>query len=90
MNPILFYFHKKQNPILWSKTSEAFLAILTRYAQKTDTVLEVGSGTGHVSYMLAKQGYHVSLNEIRKETLDESQHRFEQHGAPQVSSSRCL
>ncbi len=31
--------------------------------------------------MLAKQGYHVTLNEIRKETLDESQHRFEQHGA---------
>lgn len=67
---IQFYIHKKNNPILWTKTSEWFLHTLLKYICKTDNVIEIGCGTAHISYMLAKMGYSITINEIRPEAME--------------------
>lgn len=74
-----FTYHKKINPILWTKTSEAFFETITLLARPGDTILEIGSGTAHISYMLAKKGFSITLNEIRKDILDYSIRQFTQH-----------
>lgn len=68
----MYLLNKYLNPILWSKTSEAFWRVLSAYVQPQDTILEVGSGTGHVSYMLARRGNSVTLNDIRSDVVIES------------------
>lgn len=79
MRFLSFLFHRIFNPILWTNTSESLYRVLTQHIKKTDLILEIGSGTGHVSYTLAKQGYNVALNEIRKECLEETKRVFNQH-----------
>lgn len=74
--------HKKQNPILWTKTSEAFLEILHTYCDKAEKIIEIGCGTAHVSYILTKEGYTVFLNEIRKKNLEEAKRIFESNSIP--------
>lgn len=80
LSTIQLYIHKKNNPILWTKTSEQFLKILLKYVKKTDNIIELGCGTAHVSFMLAKMGYHITLNEIRQESLTRARQAFEAQG----------
>lgn len=76
----MFYLHKLLNPILWTRTSEAFYQTITQLTDKQTEILEVGSGTGHISYLLARRGNPITLNDIRAECLVESLHHFQTHG----------
>jgi hypothetical protein len=77
---ITFYLHKLLNPILWTRTSEALYQVLIKLTSKSTKILEVGSGTGHISYLLAKRGNNIALNDIRNECVEESMQYFKSHG----------
>ena len=76
---ILYRIHARINPILWTKTSEQLYSILRRYLKKSYRIIEIGSGTGHISYMFAKNGLNITLNDIRKECLEQSRAQFNHH-----------
>ncbi len=78
----MFYLHKLTNPILWTRTSEALYQTICHHIDKQARLLEVGSGTGHISYMLAKRGNHMTLNDIRNECLVVSRQVFTKHQLP--------
>jgi hypothetical protein len=79
-NLVMFYYNKWRNPILWTRASEALYRVLTTLTDKRTAILEVGSGTGHISYLLARRGNPMSLNDIRTECLTESARHFKAHG----------
>ena len=76
---IRFIIHKKSNPILWTQTSEEFLHVLIQYLKKSDKVIELGCGSAHISFILAKLGYNIALNEIRENSLIQAKDVFEKH-----------
>ena len=49
---------RKTEPTL-NNVSLRFMPILIRFAKKTDRILEFGSSTGHMSFILAKDGYNI-------------------------------
>jgi hypothetical protein len=66
---------KKIEPTL-NIVSLRFMPILIRFAKKTDRILEFGSSTGHMSFILAKDGYNISLLDIRKDPICEAIETF--------------
>lgn len=78
----MFFINKLLNPILWRPASEQLYQTILRFVEKNDTILEIGSGTGHISFMLAKKGFPVTMNEIRNDSLIQSLERFKEHHVP--------
>jgi len=78
-NHFQFQIHRLSNPILWTQTSESIFKVINQYGRKSMSLLEIGSGTGHLSYMLAKRGFSVSLNDIRPEVLNASKNIFKEN-----------
>lgn len=76
----MFHWNKIHNPILWTRTSESLYRIILSFLSPVDNMIEVGSGTGHISYFLAKKGHSVYLNDIRQECLDQSKQIYAEHG----------
>lgn len=76
---IRFIIHKNSNPILWTQTSEEFLNILIQYLNKSEKVIELGCGSAHISFILAKLGYNITLNEIREKSLIQAKEVFEKY-----------
>ncbi len=72
----MFYYNRLINPILWTRTSEAIYQLILSKVGNNEEILEVGSGTGHISYLLAKRGHAITLNDIRKECVEESKKIF--------------
>jgi SAM-dependent methyltransferase len=60
----------------WDNVSEAFYRIIRKFIKKTDKIIELGSSTGHISYRLAKEGYNVTLLDIRKEAIKTAKQNF--------------
>lgn len=60
----------------WTPTSEAFYRIIKKFIKKEDKILEFGSSTGHISYRLAKEGYNVTLLDIRGEPIKIAKNNF--------------
>jgi len=56
--------------------SEEIYKIIKEYIKKDDNILEFGSSTGHISYQLAKEGYNVTLLDIRPEVIKIAQKYF--------------
>lgn len=63
----------------WTPTSEAFYRVIKRFIKKEDKILEFGSSTGHISYRLAKEGYNVTLLDIRREPIEIARNNFEKN-----------
>lgn len=63
----------------WTPTSEAFFRIIKKFIKKEDKILEFGSSTGHISYRLAKEGYDITLLDIRKEPIETAQNNFKKN-----------
>lgn len=63
----------------WTPTSESFYRTIKKFVRKEDRILEFGSSTGHISYRLAKEGYHVTLLDIRKEALEIAKNNFKKN-----------
>lgn len=74
-----YWWHRQTNPILWRPASESLYNTVVQFASPGDSILEVGSGTGHISYFLAKAGYTVTLSEIRSQSLIDSMQVFRRH-----------
>jgi hypothetical protein len=66
---------KKTEPIL-NNISVHFMPIIINMANKSDRILEFGSSTGHMCFILAKNGYNVSLLDIRKDVIIEAIETF--------------
>lgn len=64
----------------WTPISEAFYKIIKRFAKKHEKILEFGSSTGHISYQLAKEGYNITLLDIRKEPIKVAKKIFQKKG----------
>lgn len=73
----MFHYNRIINPILWTRTSEAIYKLILSIIGIKEEILEVGSGTGHISYLLAKRGHAITLNDIRNECVEESKKIFE-------------
>lgn len=75
-----FLMHtRKYKDGLWdpyTPTSEAFYHVLKEFINKQDKILECGSSTGHISYRLAKEGYDITLLDIRPEAIDMAKKYF--------------
>jgi len=80
LKKIIYWLHSLSNPILWRLASEEHYRTILKFAKRDDQILEIGSGTGHISYMLSKKGFMVTMNEIRSECLIESLKKFREHG----------
>lgn len=63
----------------WTPTSEAFYRIMKKFIKKEDKILEFGSSTGHISYRLAKEGYDITLLDIRKEPIETAKNNFKKN-----------
>lgn len=63
-------------PKVWTKTSESFYKTLKSFFPKNETVLEAGSSTGHISCQLAREGYDVTLLDIRPEAVIKARKLF--------------
>ena len=71
---------KKYNGVYeWTPTSEAFYRIIKKFIKKEDKILEIGSSTGHISYRLAKEGYNITLLDIRKEPIEIAKNNFKKN-----------
>jgi len=68
-------FRKYKNGY-WAPTSGAFYKILKRFINKKYKILECGSSTGHISYRLAKEGYDVTLLDIRQKSIGIAKKNF--------------
>ena len=51
---------------------------------KTDTILEIGTGSGYMTWLLAQLGYKVHSVEIRPEFTERASGRLAAHGATNV------
>lgn len=71
---------RRYGPYAWSRTSQAFYDTLIQVVGREDRVLEFGSSTGHISFRLAREGYRVSLLDIRAEPINEARQLFAQAG----------
>lgn len=60
----------------WTPTSEAFYSIIKKFAEKEYRMIEFGSSTGHISYRLAKEGFAVTLLDIRPEPIEIAKRNF--------------
>jgi SAM-dependent methyltransferase len=63
----------------WTPTSEAFYRVIKDFIRKEDKILEFGSSTGHISYRLAKEGYNVTLLDIRREPIETAKNIFKKN-----------
>ena len=63
----------------WDLISEEFYKILKSFINKKDKILEFGSNTGHISYRLAKEGYNLTLLDIRIESIEEAKRIFSEN-----------
>lgn len=72
------WINKRQsNPTYkYTKNSYAIKQLLNQFIIRGDKILEAGSSTGHISYMLAKEGYDVSLLDIRSDVIDIAKQNF--------------
>lgn len=52
-----------------NKLQKKILTILIQYIKPSDTILEFGSGSGHLSCALLEKGYSVSLLDLREEAI---------------------
>lgn len=59
-----------------NNVSSKFMPIITSFASRSDRVLEFGSSTGHMCFAMAKNGYDVSLLDIREEPIREATEIF--------------
>lgn len=71
-------FRKYNGVYEWTPTSEAFYRILKQFIKKKDKILEFGSSTGHISYRLAKEGYTVTLLDIRRKPIEIAKNIFKE------------
>ncbi len=76
----MFYYNKMRNPILWTRASEAIYHVIRDNLSDDPNIIEVGSGTGHISYFLAMDGHQVTLNDIRDDSLKTSVDIYKRHG----------
>lgn len=60
--------------------SKNFPGVIKKFITKKDKILEFGSSTGHVSYHLLKEGYNISLLDIRKEPIVFAEKKFTASG----------
>ena len=77
-----FFFPEKTNIIdgyHWTPTSEAFYKTIKRFVGMTDRILEFGSATGHISYRLAKEGYSVTLIDVRNDSIETAREIFKKN-----------
>lgn len=56
--------------------SKSFYEIIKSLIVKTDSILEFGSSSGHVSFQLALEGYKVSLLDIREAPISLAKNHF--------------
>lgn len=56
--------------------SQKIINLLLENIQKDESILEVGCGSGHISFKMALEGYNISGIEIRKEVAEETQSKF--------------
>jgi len=63
----------------WAPTSEAFYRTIKKFIKKEDNILEFGSSTGHISYRLAREGYNVTLLDIRREPIEIAKNNFKKN-----------
>jgi len=63
----------------WAPTSEAFYRVIKRFIKKEDKILEFGSNTGHISYKLAKEGYDITLLDIRAKSIKIAKNNFKKN-----------
>lgn len=63
----------------WTPTSEAFYRTVKKFIKKEDKILEFGSSTGHISYRLAKDGYDITLLDIRREPIEIARSNFKKN-----------
>ena len=68
-------------PYRWTAASRAIYHVITSFINRGDDILEFGSSTGHISYQLAKQDYKITLLDIRKETVVQTQEIFVRNSA---------
>jgi SAM-dependent methyltransferase len=62
--------------------SQAFYQVLKNFINKDDNILEFGCSTGHISYRLAKEGYNVTLLDIRRDPVQIAAKNFKRHNVP--------
>lgn len=60
----------------WTPTSEAFYSVIKKFAKKKNRIIEFGSSTGHISYRLAKEGYSITLLDIRPQPIEIAKNNF--------------
>lgn len=73
-------FKKNDSPYQWNIVSQRFYELVKKFAKKNDKILEFGSSTGHISYRLAKDGYDLTLLEIRPKVIDMAKDIFLKSG----------
>jgi len=73
-------FKKNDDPYEWNTVSRRFYELVKKFARKNDKILEFGSSTGHISYRLAKDGYSLTLLDIRPGVIDIAKNIFLKSG----------
>lgn len=56
--------------------SSHFFSVIMKFIKKEYSILEFGSSTGHMSFILAQNGYKISLLDIREKPIKEAMEYF--------------
>jgi SAM-dependent methyltransferase len=67
---------KKKPTLAWNDLSGAMHSVIKVFVSKRDKILEFGSSTGHISFKLAKEGYNLTLLDIRQDVIEEAKKAF--------------
>jgi len=76
---IQYHYHKYLNPIFWLPASEVIYRLLITFLRKDQDIIEIGASSGHISYFLGLAGYSITLNEIRKDCIDQIKNTYNKH-----------
>ncbi len=60
----------------WSKADRTICSVIKKNIKKSDHVLEMGSSTGHISFMLVQNGYRIDCLDIRDEPIRAAENYF--------------
>ena len=71
--------------VMWAPVIEA-RALQAVQVKPTDRVLEIGTGSGYFTALLANQAEHVVTVEIHADLRDEAEKRFHAHGLTNIQT----
>ncbi|MFA5879873.1 MAG: methyltransferase domain-containing protein [Candidatus Margulisiibacteriota bacterium] len=66
----MYLLNKHNNPIFWLPASEGIYWVIRTKTREDKELLEIGAGSGHISYLLAKKGYKIIINDVRKDCVN--------------------